>query len=721
MDNDFALDPISIGIDELAHRQLVNQLPIGLVLYNDKGTILRANYAASRILRCDLENLIGKKFNDPSWCFLNENREIIPVSHYPVSRVLSTKNSVENLILGIQRVGDNRIIWAICWAYPVCDSQGILRQISLSLNDITHIRKLTEDLSDREALFRALFDHSMDAVLLITPDDGDVVAANPAACSMFQRSESEIRIVGRHGLIDWTDPRSKDLARKHAKEGKVFGVLRMIKGNSSTFEAEISSSIYHDSCGKKYSSMIVRDITERVAISHAMEASNQQLRYANDKLARIAHYDLLTQLPNRILLSERLRQAIANADKSNWIVGVVFIDLDGFKSINDRFGHFIGDQTLMHMARRLNSAIRDGDTLARVGGDEFVAVVSGLKSINELELLMQRLQMLAAEPVNLKGLTMNMSASIGFTTYPMDASGAEQLLRHADQAMYLAKQAGKNQYYMFDVASDTAVRARNEEFSAILRGFHRGEFVLYYQPEVELTTGKLIGAEALVRWEHPTLGLIGPEKFLYLINDHEVALDMGYKIIDLALTQIEIWQSIGCVIPVSVNLFTRQLQDTNFVAQLAKILARHPTVSPKHLLLEVVETKALEDVIQASIMMRACIRMGVSFALDDFGTGYSSLIYLKTLPASQLKIDRGFVRDMLDDEDDLRIVQEIIGLARKFGREVIAEGVESAAHGRLLLSLGCKFGQGYGISRPMPAKEFPGWLTLWNERQPWLN
>jgi diguanylate cyclase (GGDEF)-like protein/PAS domain S-box-containing protein len=594
-----------------------------------------------------------------------------------------------------------------------------MKQIVVSLNDITQMRRLREDLRDRETRFRALFDHSMDAVLLTTPDDGGVVAANPAACAMFRRSEAGIRRAGRQGLVDSLDPRSDALARKRDREGKVIGELRMVRGDGSRFEAEISSSIYQDSNGKLYSSMIVRDISERVAMQAAMEATNQQLREANEKLARMAHYDLLTQLPNRNLLGDRLQQAMAHADRNGRIVGVAFVDLDGFKSINDQFGHAVGDQVLMHMARRLKSALREGDTLARLGGDEFVAVLGDLQSIDELRPLIQRLQFQAAEPVALGHLTLRVTASIGVTSYPADASDAEQLLRHADQAMYLAKQTGKNQHHTFDVVSDAAVRVRHEELSAIKAGWERGEFVLHYQPEVDMASGKLLGVEALVRWEHPQRGMLGPDQFLPLVEDQEFAVEMGHRILDMALAQMERWQAMGLTVAVSVNLFARQLQDSGFVAKLAQLLERHPTASPRHLVLEIVETKALEDVAQASDAMRACARLGVQFALDDFGTGYSSLTYLKALPASLLKIDKGFVRDMLDDEDDLGIVQGVIGLARAFGREVIAEGVESMAHGRLLLSLGCTLGQGYGIARPMPADELPQWLALWQARQPW--
>ena len=706
---------------ESAHRQLVDQLMTGLVVHDGEGAVLRANPEACRVLGLTMEQMQGKELVDPAWCFLDEHGMTLPVAQYPVSRVLVTGRRVENLIVGIQKPQDPAVAWVICRADPVHDGDARMKQIVVSLNDITQMRRLREDLRDRETRFRALFDHSMDAVLLTTPDDGGVVAANPAACAMFRRSESEIRRAGRQGLVDLLDPRSDALARRRAREGQVIGEVRMVRGDGSHFEAEISSSIYQDSSGRRFSSMIVRDISERVAMQAAMEAANQQLREANENLAKMAHYDLLTQLPNRNLLGDRLEQAMAHADRHGRIVGVAFVDLDGFKSINDQFGHAVGDQVLIHMARRLKTTLREGDTLARIGGDEFVAVLSDLEGVEDLRPLIHRLQAQAAEPITLGHVALKVTASIGVTNYPADASDAEHLLRHADQAMYLAKQAGKNQYHAFDVISDAAVRVRREELGAIKAGCEQGEFVLHYQPEVDMRTGRLMGVEALVRWKHPERGLLSPDQFLPLVEDHEFAVEMGRMILDMALAQMERWQLMGLTVPVSVNLFARQLQDSGFVARLSELLEQHPAASPRHLLLEIVETKALEDVAQASDAMRACAQLGVRFALDDFGTGYSSLTYLKALPASLLKIDKGFVRDMLDDEDDLGIVQGVIGLARAFGREVIAEGVESVAHGRLLLSLGCNLGQGYAIARPMPADDLPRWLALWQARQPWVS
>jgi EAL domain-containing protein (putative c-di-GMP-specific phosphodiesterase class I) len=287
--------------------------------------------------------------------------------------------------------------------------------------------------------------------------------------------------------------------------------------------------------------------------------------------------------------------------------------------------------------------------------------------------------------------------------------------------MYQAKLAGKNRYHIFDAEQDRSVRGHHESLEHIRRALGAREFVLHYQPKVNMRTGAIIGAEALIRWQHPERGLLPPDVFLPVIENHPLAVDIGEWVIDTALRQMEDWRAAGLDIPVSVNVGARQLLQADFVDRLHGILARHPAFLPGDLEMEVLETSALDDLAHVSRVIEACREIGVNFALDDFGTGYSSLTYLKRLPVSQLKIDQSFVRDMLDDPDDLAILQGIIGLAAAFYRPVIAEGVETVEHGTLLLQLGCELAQGYGIARPMPAAGFPGWALAWRPDPAWSN
>jgi diguanylate cyclase (GGDEF)-like protein/PAS domain S-box-containing protein len=438
------------------------------------------------------------------------------------------------------------------------------------------------------------------------------------------------------------------------------------------------------------------------------------------QLELIAHFDALTNLPNRVLLADRLQQSMLQCQRRSQKLAVAFMDLDGFKAINDQFGHAVGDQVLIGLANRMNEVMRQGDTLARLGGDEFVAVLIDLEEQTAIEPLLDRLLAAAAQLIHVDGHSLHVSASIGVTIYPQTIEiDADQLLRQADQSMYQAKLAGKNRYHIFDAMQDSSIRGLHESLEQIRLALKRRQFVLYYQPKVNMRTGQVFGAEALIRWQHPEQGLLAPGAFLPVIEDHPLAVDIGEWVIDAALIQMEIWISQGMDLRVSVNIGARQLQQENFVERLRTILAMHPSINPNTLELEILETSALEDIAQISQVIEDCAQLGVSFALDDFGTGYSSLTYLKRLRVKTLKIDQSFVRDMLDDPDDLAILQGVIGLAGALRREVIAEGVETPAHGTALLQLGCELAQGYGIARPMPADQLLEWAATWTPNSTW--
>ncbi|MDX9886931.1 MAG: EAL domain-containing protein [Thauera sp.] len=439
------------------------------------------------------------------------------------------------------------------------------------------------------------------------------------------------------------------------------------------------------------------------------------------RLEYIAHYDSLTGLPNRVLLNDRLQRGMAQARRRAQQLALAYIDLDGFKAVNDTHGHHVGDQLLMMVAARMKTTLREGDTISRLGGDEFVAVLIDLPDTESCLQLTQRLLAAVAQPVPLAGHEMKVSASIGLTLFPQPEDvDADQLLRQADLAMYQAKLAGKNRYHVFDTAQDRSLRGQHENLARIRRGLRAGEFRMVYQPKVNMRTGALVGAEALIRWAHPEQGELEPASFLPTVEGHPLAVELGDWVIEQALAQVAAWKREGLELAVSVNISARHLQAPDFMMRLQSALARHPEVWPGSLELEVLETSALESITQMSRIVEACAAIGVSFALDDFGTGYSSLAYLKRLPAARLKIDQVFVRGMLEDAEDLAILKAILGLASAFGREVIAEGVETIEHGELLLQLGCDTGQGYGIARPMPAGQIPEWAASWSPPPSWV-
>lgn len=458
---------------------------------------------------------------------------------------------------------------------------------------------------------------------------------------------------------------------------------------------------------------IFQDISEQKAIQRKLEKSNIKLETANSALKLSAHYDALTGLPNRNLLADRLQQAMAKSIRKKSYVAIAFIDLDGFKEINDIHGHSIGDELLKKVANKLEHILRDSDTLSRFGGDEFVAVIDDLSSPSGCDLVLSRMLEAASTTLVVQERLLKISASIGVTIYPLDNVNPDQLLRHADQAMYLAKQKGKNRSYIFDIEKDVAVKHRNEELKRIAQAIEKHEFTLYYQPKVDLRTKQVVGVEALIRWAHPEKGILAPALFLPIIEHDIMMIKIGKWVINTALQQLKNWQAIGIDIPISVNISPLQLQHGEFINELRVDLNRFPDLKLGSLEFEIVESSALEDIELVSKVIEDCKELGIGFSIDDFGTGYSSLTYLKRLPAEYLKIDQSFVRDMLIDKDDKAIIQGIIELAKVFDIKVISEGVETPEHGELLLSLGSYIAQGYGIAKPMPGEKILNWLDKW--------
>jgi diguanylate cyclase (GGDEF)-like protein len=458
-----------------------------------------------------------------------------------------------------------------------------------------------------------------------------------------------------------------------------------------------------------------KEIIERKRIEEALRQSRTQLE-------NIAHYDLLTGLPNRVLLSDRLQQAMVHTVRREQLLAVALIDLDGFKTVNDRYGHDVGDQLLNILAIRMKHALREGDTLARLGGDEFVAVMVDLGDTGAAVPVLTRLLNAVAEQVQISESILRVSASVGVTFYPQqeDADG-DQLMRQADQAMYQAKMSGKNRFQVFDLTQDRFAHSRHGSIHRIRQALSANEFVLHYQPKVNMCSGEVVGAEALVRWQHPERGLLLPGMFLPEIEDHLLAVEIGEWVIDSALTQMESWQADGFNISVSVNLSALQLLQGNFVDRLRMLLAAHPLIQPSSLELEVLESSDFQSIAQVVQVLDACRKIGVTFALDDFGSSYSSLNYLKRLPVSVLKIDQNLVSETLNNAENLSTLEGILGLAVLFHRQVIAEGIESVDHGLILLRLGCELAQGYGIARPMPAHELPGWAAVWRPDSRWVN
>ncbi len=566
---------------------------------------------------------------------------------------------------------------------------------------------ITDRLKNEEALrlHASVFDDAWEGIL-ITDKDNRVISVNHAFSEITGYSEEEL--IGQDPKILASGRQSAEFYQEMWEcihtEGRWRGEIWNRKKNGEFFAEILTISAIKNPQGEitSYLGLFV-DITE--------------IKKTERQLVNMAHYDALTQLANRTLLSDRLEQAISIAKRNEKILAVCFLDLDGFKPINDEFGHEIGDKLLIAVAERLSQVTRTGDTAARMGGDEFIILISNINTFDELEPILTRLSHKIAEPIKINRRTHHVTASIGVAIYPIDNVDGDTLIRHADLAMYEAKQAGRDGYHIFDAKLDQQMHEYHSQLERLHLALIGEEFRLYYQPKVDLRHGKVVGLEALIRWQHPDRGLLGAMEFLPIIEGHEFNVELGDWVLKTALNQLQAWQEQALGIQVSINVSAKQIQHTDFLKKLESLLKQHETIEPEMIELEILETSALETMQTSQVVAAASNYLGVPFALDDFGTGYSSLTYLRKLPVKTLKIDQSFVRDMLKNEEDMAIVKGIIELAQVFKRNTIAEGVETTEHFQYLLDMGCDIAQGYAIAKPMPADEVYDWIKQYESEQ----
>jgi len=588
---------------------------------------------------------------------------------------------------------------------PIRDQHGKIIGASIIARDIT-ARKAAEA---QHQLTANMFSSANDGIL-ITDALGLIVDVNAAFSRISGYSREEV--IGQ----------SPTIFRSSQRGPKIFDALQHALNETGHYHGEAWS---RRKDGEAYAGLltvnVVRDKNGKVQNYVAVFADVTALRAKQEQLEHVAHFDSLTNLPNRILLADRLQHAIALSQRHQQPLAVLYLDLDHFKEINEKYGHELGDKLLISLSNRMKDALRDVDTLARIGGDEFVAVVLDVRGPESCCQLAERILKACTDPISIDGQLLHVTASIGVTIYPQDEADAEQLIRHADRAMFEAKQAGKNRFFLFDSTYEAEAKIRSALLTEINDAFKSREFILHYQPKVNMRTGAVIGAEALIRWAHPQRGILAPITFLPIIENHHLSEDVGRWVLASVLEQMDAWLRRGLRLSVSVNIGARQLQHPEFKAHLKQLFLRFPKIAPGDLELEILETSSLNDIQAVATVMHDCRDLGVRFAVDDFGTGYSSLTYLRRLPAETLKIDQSFVSNMLDDRGDLAIVQGVIGLAAAFSRRVIAEGVETVAIGERLLDLGCELAQGYGIARPMPGDQMTRWLSNWLPFPSWTN
>lgn len=685
-----------ITMDELKESEMrfkaLHNASFGGIAIHEQGLILECNEGLSKITGYSREELLGMD----GLSLISQNTRNMVIHHLQEG---------SNKSYNAECIRKDGTIFPIHIEGRDMPYQGKAVRVS-EFRDITEEKKAQEKLE----LAAKVFETAREAIV-ITSADESIIDVNDAFCHITGYSRDEA--IGKTPRILSSGKHTKEyytaMWQGINEKGHWYGEIWNKRKNGEVYAELISITA-------------IRDANDVIQHYISLFSDITTIKQHEHQLEYIAHHDALTNLPNRLLFADRLHQGMVQTKRRGQLLVVAYLDLDGFKNINDTYGHEVGDQLLVSLSAHMKNTLREGDTLARMGGDEFVAVFQDVKSIEDTLPMLRRLLDAAAISITIESLNLQVSASLGVTFYPQSEElEADQLLRQADHAMYQAKLAGKNCYHIFDSIQDRSVRDFHEKIQHIHAALSANEFVLYYQPKVNMRTGAIMGVEALIRWNHPERGILPPSEFLPIIENHPLAITIGVWVIHTALEQIKLWLDAGLKIPISVNVGAKQLQESGFIENLQVLLAAYPSVDPALLSLEILETSALEDLARVSLLMKECLLLGVTFAMDDFGTGYSSLTYLKQLPVSLLKIDQSFVRDMLEDPDDLSILKGVLGLATAFNTGIIAEGVETIEHGEMLLQLGCELAQGYGIARPMPASQIPHWFASWKPHPSWLN
>ena len=545
---------------------------------------------------------------------------------------------------------------------------------------------------DSDARFRALVQNSAD-IITIHDADGITTFEAPSASRVLGRPPGAL--IG-HTPWESIHPRDVGRVRKafdivvHGRAQPVPIEFRYRHANGSWIWLEAVGNNLLDYPHVRGVVLTSRDITRRKA--------------AERRIEHLAHHDFLTDLPNRSLLRDRLDVALAQARRHGQLVAALFIDLDRLKVVNDTLGHAAGDQMLREAAARLASCTREGDTVARLGGDEFMVVLPNLSDARGAAAAAQKIRESLAHPTDLTGQEVCISASIGVSLFPADAADAEALIRNADAAMYSAKRHGGDNYQFYTADLNVQVQERLAIEQGLRIAEQRNELYLLYQPKIDLRSGRIIGVEALLRWQHPSLGLISPERFIPIAEETGLIIPIGEWVLRTACKQIRAWRDRGIELPVAVNLSACQFRQRNLAQTIHRILSE-TGVPPQWLEIEITESDVMENAESAIATLDELKARGVSISVDDFGTGYSSLSYLKRFPLDVLKIDRSFVRDIAVDSDDAAIVEAIIALARSLEIKVVAEGVETEDQMAFLNRSGCDFAQGYLFSPPVDAEQ----------------
>ena len=688
----------ALTLSEARFRAMSDASPLGIFVSDIHGECVYTNEAYHKISGLNLEQTLGTNW---SMAIHPDDRQRVLVE-WRAAALGEAKFQTEARFLQ----AEGSIVWARLNAAAMLDGHHSRGHVQ-TVEDISE-RKMAEDALFEEKERAQVTLNSIGDAVLTTNLPGNVTYLNLVAEMMTGWSREEaigqplsevFKIV--NGTTREAAPNPAQLA---IRENRTVGLAAdSILLNRDGLESAIEDSAapIHNRDGQVAGAVIVfHDVSESRAIGL--------------KMAHLAQHDFLTGLPNRALLTERLSRAIGQARRHSKRVGLMFIDLDYFKHINDSLGHAVGDQLLQLVAERLKVCIRDTDTVCRQGGDEFVILLAEIEQTRDAAPIAEKLLAAFAEPCLIAGHELHVSLSVGISIYPDDGADADAVMKNADTAMYHAKANGRNNYQFFTTEMNTRAVRRLFIEGNLRRALRQGEFMLYYQPKIDLASGLMIGSEALIRWQDPEHGLLYPKQFVPIAEESGLIVPIGSWVLREACRQVRAWQDSGLLaVPVSVNISAVEFRHKDFLEGVALIL-KETGMLPSHLELELTESILMHDAESSATVLEALKAMGMQLAIDDFGTGYSSLSYLKRFPINTLKIDQSFVHDIAIDPDDASIVSAMIAMGKNLKQRVVAEGVETEAQLAFLRTLQCDEGQGFLLGRPLPADEFARLLR--NER-----
>jgi diguanylate cyclase (GGDEF)-like protein/PAS domain S-box-containing protein len=686
---------------EQLNRLVLESLAEGLLIRDRTGPIVWANGSAARIFGVARRELIGATSATFVRNFIDEDSRPMPAGELPGTWTADGAAAVSDRVFGAVRK-DGSTVWLSTAVRPIQRANSTAsRGLVISFEDITARRAAEQAVQESEERFIHAVRGSSDGIW-----DWDFrrrrYYVSPRFKELLGYRDDELAN-DRAALRDRLHPDDRYTVRSalaaHFRKGAPYDVEARLRHRDGTYRwFRIRGQVFRDADGRPIRfSGANSDISDR--------------KRAEDELAYLAHFDALTGLPNRALFRDRLTGAMARAKRSGYALALLLFDLDRFKEVNDTFGHAAGDAVLRAVATRVRGRLRQTDTVARLAGDEFTVILDSIEAPEQALAVAKKIREVLAEvPVVSDGHEIFIAASIGIALYPRDAQAADELVQCADSAMYAAKREGGQNFRLFTRAAQALPRGERQLEAKLRRALERAELSLEYQPQIEIGSGRVIGAEALARWRSPELGAVSPSRFIPVAEETGLILPIGEWVLEEVCRQGKSWQDAGLLpLPVSVNLSARQFRDERLPERVATVLKR-TGLAPRWLELEIAESTVMQQTGQASGALANLQSIGVRVSIDNFGTGYSSLAYLKRFPAHRLKIDRAFIREITANADDAAIVKAVITMAEALQIGTIAEGVETAQQLAILRSLRCREFQGYLFSRPLPAEKFAALL-----------